>query len=204
MNDRNNKKRMQDESADSHNRTNILRKGKCRRQWIVPLGLLLLIFATTAFFLFNHFMKNRVKDDIKRNLDALLAVREVEAENDAGTQIANELLGNVFYEIKSIQGNTAVVRITAPNIHDLYIRVLQEQGDVVPSNVEEYKSLMEAALKKLKSELEKQSYDNLISEVTIQRSKEGRIEISYELIDALYGGLLTLQREFVDGYIAEG
>lgn len=204
MNYKRNKKPMQGESVDSNNCANILSKSNCKRMWIVPLTLLLLISATMAFFLFNHFIKTRVKDDIKSNLDALLVVREVEVENDVGTQIANELLDDVIYEIKSIQGNTAVVSITAPNIHDLYIRVLQEQGDIVPSNLEEYKCLMEASLKKLKSELEKQNYTNLISKITVRISEEGSIEMSHELIDALYGGLLSLQRELVDGYIGEG
>lgn len=202
MNYRNYKKPMQGESVESNNRANILSKSNYKRIWIVPLAFLLLIFVTMAFFLFNHFSKIRVKDDIKSNLDALLVVREVE-DNDVGTLIANELLDDVYYEIKSIQGNTVVVSITAPNIHDLYIRILQEQGDIVPSNVEEYENLMESTLQKLNAELEKQNYDKQIAEITVHLIEDGSIEMSYELIDALYGGLLTLQKELVDGYIGE-
>lgn len=198
-----NNKPMQVESVDTNKRPNIMSKRNCKRMCTVSLVLLVLIFVAMAFFLFNHFIKTRVKDDIKSNLDALLVVREVETENDVGTQIANELLDDVFYEIKSIQGNTAVVSITAPNIHDLYIRVLQEQGDIVPSNVEEYENLMESTLQKLNAELEKQNYDKQISEITVHLIEDGSIEMSYELIDALYGGLLTLQKELVDGYIGE-
>lgn len=194
---------MQVESVDTNKRPNIMSKRNCKRMCTVSLVLLVLIFVAMAFFLFNHFIKTRVKDDIKSNLDALLVVREVETENDVGTQIANELLDDVFYEIKSIQGNTAVVSITAPNIHDLYIRVLQEQGDIVPSNVEEYENLMESTLQKLNAELEKQNYDKQISEITVHLIEDGSIEMSYELIDALYGGLLTVQKELVDGYIGE-
>lgn len=198
-----NNKPMQVESVDTNKRPNIMSKRNCKRMCTVSLVLLVLIFVAMAFFLFNHFIKTRVKDDIKSNLDALLVVREVETENDVGTQIANELLDDVFYEIKSIQGNTAVVSITAPNIHDLYIRVLQEQGDIVPSNVEEYENLMESTLQKLNAELEKQNYDKQISEITVHLIEDGSIEMSYELIDALYGGLLTVQKELVDGYIGE-
>lgn len=203
MNYRKYKKPMQGESVDTNKRPNIMSKRNCKRMCTVSLVLLVLIFVAMTFFLFHHFIKTRVKDDIKSNLDALLVVREVETENDVGTQIANELLDDVFYEIMSIQGNTAVVSITAPNIHDLYIRVLQEQGDIVPSNVEEYENLMESTLQKLNEELEKQNYDKQISEITVHLIEDGSIEMSYELIDALYGGLLTLQKELVDGYIGE-
>lgn len=176
-----------------------VRKGK--RKHIILISALLLILVFVGLYVLFNTLVNREEKAVAAELDTLLIVRETTSEDDLGTEIGNELLGNVSYEIQSIQGNMANIIVHAPNINSLYKQALDEIGSAVPKSEEEYASLLNEVLSKVNEWLTQGRFDYLTTEIAINIQENGSIEVSYELIDALYGGLLTLQEELVAEYI---
>lgn len=174
---------------------------KNKRTPIILASVLLLVLIVVAFIIFICQAKNRASNLFANGLDSLIITRETSGTDDIGTKIANELIEGISYEIQSIREDEAVIVVTAPNIRALYKQILKEQGDTVPSTAEEYQNLMDEILSRVDEEMRKGSYDYLITEITVCLNDDGEIEMSYELLDAFYGGLLTLQEELVSEYI---
>lgn len=171
------------------------------RFYLVLLVVLVVAIVAIAIILLINLAKNRPEEKIKEELDSLLVANEYSSQDDLGALIANSLISDASYEIKSFNGDNVVVIVTAPNIYTLYKETIQEQGDTVPASMEEYEALVENVLTSVNQKLENQNYEYVVSEITITRADDAKIEISYELINALYGGLLSLQEELVNEYI---
>ena len=170
-----------------------------RTQIILASVLLLVLIVVSIIFICQ--VQNRASNLVANGLDSLIIAREPSSTDDIGTKIANELIEGVSYEIQSIREDEAVIVVTAPNIRALYKQILKEQGDTVPSTAEEYQNLMNEILSQVDEEMRNGNYDYLITEITVYLDDDGEIEMSYELLDAFYGGLLTLQEELVGEYI---
>ena len=168
---------------------------------IILVSTFLLLLGVVVIIIFICQTQNRASDLFTNGLDYLLITREASAEDDMGTKIANELIDSVSYEILSVREDEAEIVVIAPDIRALYKRILKEQGDTVPSTVEEYQNLMNEILSKVNEEMGRGNYDYLITEITVCLNDDGEIEKTYELLDAFYGGLLTLQAELVNEYI---
>ena len=81
---------------------------------------------------------------------------------------------------------------------------VQDKKDVVPQTASEYEQLVSSLLDSVYARLRDGDYEMKTTEVVVQLGDGYEIEISFELVDAMYGGLLSLQDELVNSYVGGG
>lgn len=185
-----------------------MKNQKISKNRIIVLVVVIILLSVTSVGLFAIFHLCNIKEKqentakaIENNLDMLLQVKEQNASNNIGIDIANEMICDISYEIIDIKDNLAVISVSSPNIYALYKKVILEQGDAVPSNSEEYNELLNTLLCKIKEDLTNSNYERTFSTISVIIDDDGNAEISHELLDAMYGGLLTLQEELTNAYM---
>lgn len=187
------------EQKQSSQQGNNLPKGRRWKKMIVPAVLVLII--VSAIVLICFLFQKSPEEKVSTNLNTILAEEKELLEPEAvGTKIAERIFDNFSFEVVSANHKEATIVVSSPNIYSLYMSAIQEKNDLVPKNQEEYTELVNSLLDSVYEELSKGNYDVKVSEVTVQLNDDYNIELSYELIDAIYGGLLSLQKDLVNAY----
>lgn len=168
---------------------------------IVLIAVFLFALISIGVLFFAQQNQNNTEKSIIKSLDALIVTQKHNRPDDIGSQIANDVLSNTSYKITSVQAETATVSITAPDIYTLYKQALADIGNCVPASIEEYESLTKRVLTTVQNDLKNQNYTLTTTDILVQYDNNGNIEITRELIDACYGGVLTLQEDLVNEYI---
>lgn len=165
--------------------------------WLVSAIILLAAIIVLVSLVFQKSPEEKVST----NLNTILAEEKELLEPEAvGTKIAELIFDNFSFEVVSANHKEATIIVSSPNIYSLYMSAIQEKNDLVPNNQEDYTELVNSLLDSVYEELSKGNYDVKVSEVTVQLNDDYNIELSYELIDAIYGGLLSLQKDLVNAY----
>lgn len=187
------------EQKQSSQQGNNLPKGRRWKKMIVPAVLVL--FIVSAIILICFLFQKSPEEKVSTNLNTILAEEKELLEPEAvGTKIAELIFDNFSFEVVSANHKEATIIVSSPNIYSLYMSAIQEKNDLVPNNQEDYTELVNSLLDSVYEELSKGNYDVMVSEVTVQLNDDYNIELSYELIDAIYGGLLSLQKDLVNAY----
>lgn len=173
------------------------KKARKRILWVVVTLCLLSAIAITAFFAF----RKSHEEHVTANLHTLLEKEKDRLEPESvGSKIAEFVYGKVSFEVISASRKQATVVVSSPDIYTVYMAALQSKKSAVPESQGEYAELVNSLLETVYNELNNGNYKLKNSEVTIQLRNEYEIILSYELIDALYGGLLNLQGELINEY----
>lgn len=174
-------------------------KGKVKKiaLWVVVVLFLLSAISVIAFFAFRKSHEEKVTG----NLHLLLEEEKGQLEPESvGSKIAEFVYGKVSFEVISASRKQATVIVSSPDIYTVYMATLQSKKSVVPESKEEYAELVNSLLETVYNELNNGNYNLKNYEITIELRNEHDIILSYELIDALYGGLLRLQGELINEY----
>lgn len=166
---------------------------------LILVAAALLIIAAVLLALFMP--RDTSKDKVEENLESLLSQEFEPLESDTvGNVIAETVFSHASFKVNSVQDDTAVITVTAPNLYFLYMQAIAPYKDVVPEDEDEYHALVDSTLATVLSELENRNYEMITRQVTVNLNDDQEIEVSYELVDALYGGLLSLQEALVESY----
>ncbi len=142
------------------------------------------------------------KEKVTENMNSLLLQEKEQLDPESvGTKIAEAIYSNVSFEVMSANRETAKIVIHSPDIYSVYMAEVQRKGDVVPQTASEYEQLVSSLLDSVYAKLKDGDYKMKTTETVVQLNDEHEIELSYEFVDALYGGLLSLQDESVNSYI---
>lgn len=156
------------------------------------------------FFLHQHQIKNNSVEEIEKELDSILNSSEA-AEETKNTEfpIAELIYQDMSYRIVEVDDSFCKISVKAPNIHKLFLDIFDSTIYDVPSDMDEYENAVNQLLNKIYIEMSAGNYEYVTNIVEVPFNEDGEIEITYELADALYGGLLSLQQEVFNNYVQD-
>lgn len=130
--------------------------------------------------------------DAKTQLDDIFAPVAQEDIVTPGQALAEEIAEQVSYTVLSEDEDQAVLEVTAPDFYGAFFDLYDPEGD----------DTVEDLLAQLQVELTESDRPMRTVQVTVPK-ENGAIVMTWELADALYGGLLTAMNELTAGYDQE-
>lgn len=173
--------------------------GKQQKRIFLVVAVLLLgmVVLTVSFIL----VWQSPKEKVENGMNELLSQESKQLNSDSiGTRIAKAIYQNVSFNVISVNRETATIEICSPDIYSVYMSVVQNEHDIIPESKEEYDELVSSLLETIYAEISSGNYKERTAEVIVQLCDEYEIQVSYELVDAIYGGLLSLQEELITEY----
>lgn len=179
----------------------ILNNNKRRTILMVAIGFLILAFVAIVRYLSYYNSTTDIAKNIEKQLKETL--NSINNDNDNEVTIAERIYQEMSFEIIDYQESYCILSVTAPDLYSIFYSVFDSDAYKIPYDTEEYENLINKLLKEIENKLIEGDYSYITNVVEVSVNSEGEIEITYELIDALYGGLLTLQQELVNNYIED-
>ena len=118
-------------------------------------------------------------------------------ETNKSARVENEIIENVSYKIVRSTKDEITLRITAPDM-----REITKDYDIDNSLIEagDPEALNDALMNYLLDSLDDRNCPTVENEVTVAYNEDG-IEETYEFVDAMYGGLLSLYDENLERFL---
>ena len=122
-----------------------------------------------------------------------------------GDAVSELIYTQATYSVLSADGSSCTLSVSAPDVAAIYYSALNETNaaGAVIGDPESGAALQDAVLKSMRSALESGSFTMRTCEVVVP-IENGQAVLTYELADALYGGLLTLCDELTAQYVNGG
>lgn len=120
---------------------------------------------------------------------------------DTGTRIAELIYRNAKWEVKSAKNGTAVISVSAPDFYALFKSLA---NDTAPADADEYDAFISDLESSLEKALSRGNYSRMEKEVSVPIASDGSVTMTFDLADALYGGLLSLSNELETDYMGGG
>jgi len=185
----------------SEKRNNLTHKTKF---WplILLIVLFFVLFTVCVFLFIIH--KDTEEDRVEKQITQQLSNPGLDQARDEDIPIAERIYRDMTYEILSVHDSYCEISVTAPDIASIFSAlVVRDVGDN-SSDPDRYQNTINDLLDQLEMALTSKSYDTITTIVEVPIDSSGEIEITSELIDAFYGGLLTLQEQVLNEYIQFG
>lgn len=147
---------------------------------------------------------NTSKDEMEIQIETLLNNDISQNENTEELPIAEIIYQNMSYEVTKVKDGTCTISVTAPNMNILFFEVFDPNSYGKATSMEEYNSNVNSVLEQISTKLSKGEFEYITNTVEVPLNEEGQIEITYELVDALYGGLLSVQEIVLNNYAEDG
>ena len=141
---------------------------------------------------------NQAGESLQKQLEANGETLDTE---DTGTRIAELIYKNAKWEIKSVKNGTAVISISAPDFYTLFKDLAK---DTTPADAYEYNALISDLESSLERALSRGNYSRIEKDVSVPVSSDGSVTMTFDLADALYGGMLSLSNELEADYMGGG
>lgn len=138
---------------------------------------------------------DQVEEAVSSNLEISDEIKSAAEIND-GAKIRLNLSENTTAEVIEIDGNTARLSITAPDMKKILSQILSEDA-VFDDEEKELDRIKDYVAKKLASG----NFETLTKEVTVEIETDGdgfRIIENDEYYDAVYGGMLSYYDEIAE------
>ena len=128
-----------------------------------------------------------------------------EAAVTEGDAVAELIYTQATYSVLSADGSSCTLSVSAPDVAAIYYSALDETNaaGTVVGDPESGAALQDAVLASMRSALESGGFTMRTCEVVVP-IENGQAVLTYELADALYGGLLTLCDELTAQYVNGG
>lgn len=144
------------------------------------------------------------KKDINTQIETILNSNTPEKNTaDAGTLIAEIIYQNMSYEVLSVMDGKCIVSVTAPDMNALFFDVFNPDDYGTATSMEEYNANVDYVLEQISTKLSNGDFKNITKEVELPLNDNGEIEVTYEFVNAIYGGLLTVQEELLNNYMED-
>ena len=123
------------------------------------------------------------------------------APDDIANQIGEFVYSNMTYQVTDVKDSGCIIRVNAPNLYDVFYTLYDADKYAPTSDIEIYNSIVEEILAQIYATLNDGKYNMRSVDVEVPLGENGKMEMTRELVDAMYGGLLTLQEEITKKYI---
>ena len=141
----------------------------------------------------------------KTYIDALLTAGAPVVEGTGraalGVQVAELIFQNMQYEITNMTDTECTAVVTAPDMKVLFYKVSPPEQDTPAASLDEHESTVVQTLNMLAEKLQNGEFEKITTTVTLPLDENGNPQPTYELTDAMYGGLLTLTAELTKAAI---
>ncbi len=178
---------------------NIFNKQNKKRMIIICVCIFLLLSIITCILLFSSGFSKEQK--LEEQLQDILDSAETDED---GTQVAEQIYSKTSFNIHDVTDSDCMITVTAPNIRELFFSIFNYADYSQATNFTEYEDTINKILGQLEKKLIEDKCQYITTDTKVPLDENGDLEITYELADALYGGLLTLQQELINNYIQEG
>lgn len=123
------------------------------------------------------------------------------APDDNANQIGEFIYSNMTYQVTDVKDSSCTIKVNAPNLYEVFYTLYDADKYAPTSDIETYNSIVEEILTQIYTTLNDGKYNMRSVDVEVPLGENGNMEMTPELVDAMYGGLLTLQEEITKKYI---
>ncbi len=157
-----------------------------------------------GIIMINDSQNKKAIQAVENQMHELLAQSDkiaASAPDDNANQIGEFIYSNMTYQVTEVKDSSCIIRVNAPNLYDVFYTLYDADKYAPTSDIETYNSIVEEILEQIHTALNDGKYTMRSADVEVPLEEDGTIEMTRELVDAMYGGLLTLQEEITKKYI---
>ena len=122
------------------------------------------------------------------------------APDDNANNIGEFVYSKMTYEVIETTDNDCTIRVSAPSLYKVFFEAYDPNKYEPTTDIEGYNAVVEEILGEILSALTKGEYEMVTANVEVPLNSDGEIVMTRELVDAMYGGLLTIQDELAEQY----
>ena len=167
---------------------------------IVVVGIVIagVIIATN-----NNQDKKTIKA-VENQLQTLLEQSDevaASAPDDNANNIGEFVYSKMTYEVLEATESSCKIRVNAPSLYKVFHKIYDPDNIDTATDIEGYNAVVEKILEQIYQSLTDGEYEMVSADVVVPLDSEGKIKMTRELVDAMYGGFLTFQDELAEQYI---
>lgn len=175
-------------------------KAFMRKIPIIAVVLIAILLAVVCIVAFTN--SNVSKKEVNTQIETILNSNAPQEDStETGTLIAETIYKNMSYEVTTIKDGKCTISVTAPDMNTLFFDVFKPDNYDKATSMEQYNANVDDVLEQISTKLSNGDFKNVTKEIELPLNDNGEIEITYEFVDAIYGGLLTVQEELLTNYM---
>ncbi|MBQ8359161.1 MAG: hypothetical protein IJX37_04495 [Oscillospiraceae bacterium] len=151
----------------------------------------------------NENQNQKAKQEVEDQIRTLLAQSDeiaASAPDDNANNIGEFVYSKMTYEVVEATDNSCTIRVSAPSLYKVFFEAYDPNKYEPATDIEGYNAVVEEILGEILSALTNGEYEMVTANVEVPLNSDGEIVMTRELIDAMYGGLLTIQDELAEQY----
>ena len=121
--------------------------------------------------------------------------------DDKANNIGEFVYSKMTYKVIEATKDSCTLRVSAPSLYQVFHNIYDPNKYETATDIESHTAIVEKIQEEILLVLTSGEYEIVTSDVVVPLSGDGKIQMTRELVDAMYGGLLTLQEEITIQYI---
>lgn len=171
---------------------------------IVTSSVLLGVVIASAIITISKNQNKKAIEDVENQMHAFLVQSDkiaASAPDDNANNIGEFVYSKMTYEVIEATDDSCTIRVSAPSLYKVFFEAYDPSKYDPATDIEGYNAVVEEILGEILSALTNGKYEMLTTNVEVPLNSDGEIVMTRELVDAIYGGLLTIQDELAEQYI---
>lgn len=173
---------------------------------IVVLTIVVICSVLAAIIILSQAQKKKDMQVVEHQLHSFFEQADkiaASAPDDSANNIGEFVYSRMTCEVISVTKDSCTLQVSAPSLYQVFHEIYDPNIYGVATDAESYNVIIEEILGDIFSTLTSGEYEMVTADVVVLLDSDGNIQMTRELIDAMYGGLLTLQDEIAKQFFEE-